>query len=648
MWRPTIQLFKLLLLLIYLLPAQAQLALAEQERSIFMVELEQLNSGDKLDDFFYYYEDKSAAQELTQVLTLADNTWLQNSQSDLSFGFTDSAYWFRLHLNNPTEKQQQRILELAYPVLDYIDIYQRTDNGDWQLTQLGDKYPFVDRVLQHRLFLVPIEVFSQNSLELMIRVKSSSSMQFPAVIWQVDDFYAHDQNNSLVMGIYYGIMLVMVLYNFFFYFVVREKDYLYYVFFVGFLTLFVASLHGFNFQYLWPNATSWNDTSIVVFLATAMLFGMLFTFNFLQLNSIYILRQARNAVSAFLLLFIVSTFFISYHYTIRILIVVAVFTVTIAMVLAITSWMRGHTAARYYMLAWTTMLAGGAVLAMNKFNIIPRNFFTENVMQIGFVIEVILLSLALADRLNQEKRQRLDAQVKALENERLARQSQYEALKHERKANEAQAAALEIQKQATETLEARVKERTEELEKVNEQLEMMSITDSLTNIRNRRYFDRTLKLEMARAIRQKQSISVLIIDIDYFKGVNDSYGHQAGDEVLKGIANSLSKTINRSTDLLARFGGEEFVVILPDTTPEGAVHVADCILKEIAQLRFDEISAGLKITASIGIYGDVPTHGSSHDTWVCNADDALYYAKNNGRNQVVSFAQISAAKAQIE
>ncbi|HUH57799.1 MAG TPA: diguanylate cyclase, partial [Pseudomonadales bacterium] len=262
--------------------------------------------------------------------------------------------------------------------------------------------------------------------------------------------------------------------------------------------------------------------------------------------------------------------------------------------------------------------------------------------------EVILLSLALADRLNQEKRQRLDAQVKALENERLARQSQYEALKHERKANEAQAAALEIQKQATETLEARVKERTEELEKVNEQLEMMSITDSLTNIRNRRYFDRTLKLEMARAIRQKQSISVLIIDIDYFKGVNDSYGHQAGDEVLKGIANSLSKTINRSTDLLARFGGEEFVVILPDTTPEGAVHVADCILKEIAQLRFDEISAGLKITASIGIYGDVPTHGSSHDTWVCNADDALYYAKNNGRNQVVSFAQISAAKAQIE
>ena len=168
----------------------------------------------------------------------------------------------------------------------------------------------------------------------------------------------------------------------------------------------------------------------------------------------------------------------------------------------------------------------------------------------------------------------------------------------------------------------------------------MSITDSLTNIRNRRYFDRTLKLEMARAVRQQESISVLIIDIDYFKGVNDSYGHQAGDEVLKGIADSLSKTINRSTDLLARFGGEEFVVILPDTTQAGAVHVAECIRQVILQLEFNDIDAGLELTVSIGVYGAVPAVDCNYETWVRNADDALYYAKNHGRNQVVSFSQM--------
>lgn len=638
------KLISMLLLMAFACLAQAQPLSSAQTNLPFAYPLETLASGQKLDDVFYYFEDKHSEYELEDVLNKPVSDWHKMTGGSLSFGYSESTYWFRAAFSNFAEHEEKRLFELSYPVLDYVNLYQRHDDESWQLTEMGDKHPFSAREFEHRHFLIPLELQPQSHADLIFQVKTSSAMQFPMRIWEKEDLYADDQNHLLAMGVYYGTMVAMLLYNFFIYFAVREKDYIYYVVYVGFLALFLGSLQGLNFQYFWPNATTWNDTSIVVFLGLAILFGMLFTFNFLKINHVPMIKKVRLFLAGSLLTIIFANLYVSYHHTICMLILMAILSVMLALVIGVYRWLQGHTSARYYVIAWSTILAGGVVMALSKFDIISRSFLTENVVQIGSAIEVILLSFALADRLNQEKRQRLNAQITALENEKLARQAHYQALKHERKASEAQAEALRVQTQATETLEERVAERTDALEQLNKQLKLMSITDPLTNIRNRRYFDRTLQQELARAVRQQEPLSVLIIDIDYFKGVNDSYGHQAGDEVLKSIAEHLSKTINRSTDLLARFGGEEFVVILPDTTQDGAVHVAQCILQVIAQLEFNDIDSGLSVTASIGAFGAVPTIDSHTDTWVRKADDALYYAKNNGRNQVIDYTQMRAAQ----
>ncbi|MCG8633043.1 MAG: transporter substrate-binding domain-containing protein [Desulfobacterales bacterium] len=160
------------------------------------------------------------------------------------------------------------------------------------------------------------------------------------------------------------------------------------------------------------------------------------------------------------------------------------------------------------------------------------------------------------------------------------------------------------------------------------ELEYISITDSLTGLYNRRYVEKTFDLELQRTIRHKHDMSLMLIDIDFFKAINDTYGHQTGDTVLKMFADLL-KTNVRATDTLGRWGGEEFIIVCPEINICNAVHMAEGLCEKIAGIRFD--GAG-KQTASFGVAGF--QEGDSIQSMISRADNALYQAKANGRNRV--------------
>jgi diguanylate cyclase (GGDEF)-like protein len=167
-------------------------------------------------------------------------------------------------------------------------------------------------------------------------------------------------------------------------------------------------------------------------------------------------------------------------------------------------------------------------------------------------------------------------------------------------------------------------------------IERMSLIDQLTNIPNRRCFDQHLQMEWKQAMREKNPISLLMLDIDDFKNVNDTYGHQQGDIILQMVANTFPRAFRRPIDFAARWGGEEFIALLPNTHLEGAMEIAEKIRADIEKTRTPCSGGVIEITISIGVNSIVPVQNSSLNAFISNADKALYAAKEAGKNRVLS------------
>ncbi|TDV62464.1 PleD family two-component system response regulator [Pseudomonas sp. LP_7_YM] len=168
-------------------------------------------------------------------------------------------------------------------------------------------------------------------------------------------------------------------------------------------------------------------------------------------------------------------------------------------------------------------------------------------------------------------------------------------------------------------------------------LQRLMNSDGLTGLSNRRHFDEYLELEWRRAIREQTQMSLMMIDVDYFKAYNDNFGHLDGDEALRQVAKAIRSSCSRPSDLPARYGGEEFALVLPNTSPGGARLLAEKLRQTVAGMNIPHIvpHEGSNLTVSIGLATLVPQVGSHSRQLIQSADQGLYAAKNNGRNQVV-------------
>jgi len=187
------------------------------------------------------------------------------------------------------------------------------------------------------------------------------------------------------------------------------------------------------------------------------------------------------------------------------------------------------------------------------------------------------------------------------------------------------------------TAERQLQENHEQIKVLNEQLEILSITDGLTGLYNRRHFNEVINKEWNRGLRSHHPLTCVLIDVDYFKDYNDAYGHQAGDQCLIDVANVLKDTFRRGGDFVARYGGEEFVVLMGDCSKEDAIAAVEQFQGELLKLSIPHSRSQVSdcVTISAGIVNEAPTRNQTIDSYIRKADDALYQAKAEGRNKWV-------------
>jgi diguanylate cyclase (GGDEF)-like protein len=200
---------------------------------------------------------------------------------------------------------------------------------------------------------------------------------------------------------------------------------------------------------------------------------------------------------------------------------------------------------------------------------------------------------------------------------------------------------LDMQVAMNQELDNKVKERTAALEKANRRLEELSVTDGLTKLFNRRYFDQVFRENYLQSYKDQHPISVMMVDIDFFKKLNDNYGHAFGDLCLVRASQLIRKVVNMQGAFAARYGGEEFVVVLPKTTEDRALRIADVLRQAFEQTTVSQGTQSSGMTVSIGVASEIPTTTGEEEKLLSRADDCLYHSKESGRNRVTGASSLN-------
>jgi signal transduction histidine kinase/CheY-like chemotaxis protein len=350
----------------------------------------------------FYLEDITGEYSLSDIVELDKSNFELLTEESLNKGFTNSTYWLMFSLLDKTidKKIQSWKLETTYPLLDYLDIYIVDKNKNIEHIKLGDIYPYSQRPIDHRNFIVPIFFHDNEKKDIYVRISTSSSMQVPIFIWHPDYFFEAHSTEQYGLGLYYGMMFVMFFYNFFLWFSIRDPNYLWYIAYLAAFTILQATISGLSYQYLWPNSPWIENIAPPISIALVCFFGTAFTRRFLNTRQYHVVADnlLRSvlvlSVIVFLLSFIADTATVMSFATI----IIVAFLLFI-LYASVTMFLRGHRQARFFLAAWVSLILGGLFTTGMMLGIFPNTFLMTHASKIGSVIEIILLSFALADRI---------------------------------------------------------------------------------------------------------------------------------------------------------------------------------------------------------------------------------------------------------
>ncbi|MEO8886790.1 MAG: 7TM diverse intracellular signaling domain-containing protein [Mucilaginibacter sp.] len=362
---------------------------------------------------------------------------------------TNYWYWVRVELkNNSTNKTLG--IQIAQAIIDYVDFYQVENGKVIQSNFSGHRRPFYNRIVNHQSFIYPVNVLPNDSTTIYFHVKSGKQLILPVYAGTLSQVFEHALRKDITFGIYIGIILVMILYNLFVFYSVRDKNYLYYVSYLSIVLIAQASIEGYLFRFILPRYPAIADN--LIYITTALIGFAAIEFCKSFLDSKHYTPKMHKISYIFYVFYIVQIVFAlrgKYNISYTIMEPTAMLSALFVLGMAIVILRKGSRSAKFFLIAWSFFIFCVVIYGLKDFNILPYNSLTDSALLIGSAFEAVMLSFALADKINvfkAEKEKSQEETVKALqENERIIREQNV-------------------------ILEAKVEERTHELSETNEEL----------------------------------------------------------------------------------------------------------------------------------------------------------------------------------
>ncbi len=531
----------------------------------------------------------------------------------IHFGLTSSAIWVRVQLQSQSTEPVQRLLQVGFPLLDDVVLYEQQANGDVRQIETGDTRPYARRPVPHRHFVFALQLRPAEVRTFYLRVASGGTVSIPLTLWQPDAFWQDDQTSLIVSSLYFGLLAGLLFYNLFLYTSTRERQFLQYVGFSASMGVGQLGLTGLGAQFFWTESLWLAEYAPRASLATTACFAAIFVRNLLNTRGRFVVvdgmlkglvaASVLTLIGAFVLPQLISAWMIN---------LLSLLSAVVMVCIGVYVYRRNQPGAQFFLLAWSALLLGAAALPLANFGLLPSNVFTVHGLMMGSAIEMLLLSLALADRINTAHREKEAALARAADSD---------------------FARMEMLQASEADLEHRVRLRTLELQQANRKLqdnerllEFRANHDSLTGLANRALLTNRVDLAMRRSQRTGEGFALVALDLDGFKAVNDIYGHASGDELLELVSKRLEGVV-RGIDTVARVGGDEFVVLL-----EGLTQIADIwsfgskLLASIEEPMPLSNGHVVRVSVSIG-HAVYPSDATDYDALMKHADAAMYACK---------------------
>ncbi len=433
------------LLVYFLFISNFFLAAQVQGNSFKTILLSPDNESFSINKSVYYFEDTSSNLSFEEIsMPGSAGSFILSESSNLNFGYTSSAYWIRFHLKNPDPQINDWLLEIDYELLDSIDFFCLDQDSLWSKKQFGDMYPFKQRELDARSFIIPLQLPDTLTRTYYMRVRTLGTMQFPMNVFRLRSGMRTVMLLETYYGIFFGIMLLLIIYNVFIYFSLRDVSYFYYIILILSSTIFLAFVSGHAFQYVFKNSMWWHNKLLPSAIALTEFCMIAFTRSFLNIRKYYAkLDKALICfqILAFVLIFLL--FFTKYHFSIQVSVYTAQIYILLSLVSGIISLVKGNRAASLFILAFTLFAFGAMAISFMAIGITGVNMISAHGMELGAMLNGVFLSLALINKykINKIEKEKADQEI------------------------------IRMRQKANILLEKQVKERTTEIQEKNAELE---------------------------------------------------------------------------------------------------------------------------------------------------------------------------------